>query len=115
MPKLPKRYTAFLNAYPDVAKAYHELGDACSQAGPLNEKTRALVRLGIAIGRQHEGAVHSHARKALEAGASAKEIRHAVILSTTTIGFPAMMAALSWVDDILGVHPSGIAEKKKRK
>ncbi|MEK6572228.1 MAG: carboxymuconolactone decarboxylase family protein [Bacteroidota bacterium] len=101
MPKLPKRYTTFLETYPEVANAYHDLGDACSKAGPLDEKTRALVRLGIAVGRQHEGAVHSHARKALEAGASEKEIHHAVILSTTTIGFPAMMAALSWVDDIL--------------
>ena len=101
MPKLPKRYTDFLDKYPDVAEAHRALGDACSEAGPLNEKTRALVRLGIAVGCQHEGAVHSHARRALEAGASAKEIRHAVILSTTTIGFPAMMAALSWVDDIL--------------
>jgi len=101
MAQLPKRYTDFLATYPKVAKAYHDLGDACSQAGPLEEKVRALVRLGIAVGRQHEGAVHSHARKALEAGASAKEIRHAVLLSTTTIGFPAMMAALSWVDDVL--------------
>ena len=102
MARLPKRYTDFLDTYPKVAKAYHELGDACSQAGSLDEKTRALVRLGIAVGRQHEGAVHSHARKAMETGASPKEIRHAVILSTTTIGFPAMMAALSWVDDVLG-------------
>ena len=101
MPKLPKRYTRFLDAYPKVAKAYHELGNACSESGPLDEKTRALVRLGIAVGRHHEGAVHSHTRKALEAGATEKEIRHAVILSTTTIGFPAMMAALSWADDIL--------------
>jgi len=101
MPKLPKRYTEFLDAYPSVAKAYRDLGDACSQAGPLDEKTRALVHLGIAVGRQHEGAVHSHTRKALEAGLRAAEIRHAVILSTTTIGFPAMMAALSWVDDVL--------------
>ena len=101
MRRLPKRYTEFLEAYPDVAKAYHELGNACSDAGPLDQKTRALVRLGIAIGRQHEGAVHSHARKALEAGATEKEIQHAAILATTTVGFPAMMAALSWVDDVL--------------
>ncbi len=108
MAKLPKRYTDFLVTYPQVAKAYHDLGDACSQAGPLEEKVRALVRLGIAVGRQLEGAVHSHARRALEAGASASEIRHAVLLSTTTIGFPAMMAALSWVDDVLG-------KRRKRK
>lgn len=48
-----------------------------------------------------EGAVHSHVRKSIEAGATAEEIRHTIILSTTTIGFPNMMAALSWADDVL--------------
>lgn len=49
-----------------------------------------------------EGAVHSHARKCLAAGATAAEIRHAALQATTTIGFPSMMAALSWIDDVLG-------------
>jgi alkylhydroperoxidase/carboxymuconolactone decarboxylase family protein YurZ len=46
--------------------------------------------------------VHSHARRALEAGATAEEIRHAVISITSTIGFPNARAALSWADDVLG-------------
>jgi alkylhydroperoxidase/carboxymuconolactone decarboxylase family protein YurZ len=37
----------------------------------------------------------------LEAGATASEIRHTVILSIATIGFPNAMAAMSWVEDIL--------------
>jgi len=45
--------------------------------------------------------VHSHTRKALEAGCSPAQVRHAVLLSVTTMGFPNMMAALSWVDDVL--------------
>jgi hypothetical protein len=28
-------------------------------------------------------------------------IRHIVLLATTTIGFPAMMSVMSWVDDVL--------------
>jgi alkylhydroperoxidase/carboxymuconolactone decarboxylase family protein YurZ len=47
-----------------------------------------------------EGAVHSHTR-ALEAGCTPGEIRHVVLLATMTIGFPAMMSAMSWVDDVL--------------
>jgi alkylhydroperoxidase/carboxymuconolactone decarboxylase family protein YurZ len=35
-------------------------------------------------------------------GANAEEINHAIILLTSTIGFPAVSAALSWADDILG-------------
>jgi alkylhydroperoxidase/carboxymuconolactone decarboxylase family protein YurZ len=40
-------------------------------------------------------------RRALAAGATADECRHVVLLATTTLGFPAMMAALSWVEDVL--------------
>ena len=50
---------------------------------------------------RHEGAVHAHARKALDAGCSPEELRHAAILATTTLGFPGMMAGYSWVDDVL--------------
>jgi alkylhydroperoxidase/carboxymuconolactone decarboxylase family protein YurZ len=99
---VPGRFQRFERDQPKIAAAYTALGDACQNAGPLEARTRALVKLGVAIGMQHEGAVHSHTRKALEAGASAAEIRHAALLATTTIGFPRMMAALSWMDDVLG-------------
>ncbi len=101
MSKLPKRFTAFLKTYPDVGSAYRSLGDATMSAGPLDAKTAQLVKLGIAIGLRHEGAVHAHSRKALEAGCTREEIRHAAVLATTTMGFPSMMAALSWVDDVV--------------
>jgi 4-carboxymuconolactone decarboxylase len=99
--KLPARYLQFQKRYPAVFKAYDSLGAATAEAGPLDGKIRALVKLAIAIGSEKEGAVHSHTRRAIEAGCSAEDIRHAVILSTTTIGFPSMMKAMSWVDDIL--------------
>lgn len=100
-PKLPSHYSKFLKNYPEVAEHYTNLSNASKKVGPLNPKTRALIKLGISIGMKHEGAVHSHTRKSLEAGASPVEIQQAVILSLTTIGFPSMMAALSWVNDVL--------------
>ncbi|MCC6403982.1 MAG: carboxymuconolactone decarboxylase family protein [Fimbriimonadaceae bacterium] len=101
MPKLPNRYTQFLERYPSIGGAYHDLGEAVKSSGPLDPKVQALVKLGIAIGARMEGAVHSHVRKAKEAGATADEIRHAVLQATTTLGFPGMMAALSWANDVL--------------
>lgn len=100
MPKIPGWYDEQGRRHPDVLKAYETLSEACQKAGPLDGKTRALIKLGIAIGTRHEGAVHSHVRKSLEAGASIDECRHAAVLATTTIGFPAMMAAASWIEDI---------------
>jgi alkylhydroperoxidase/carboxymuconolactone decarboxylase family protein YurZ len=99
--KPPKRFLDFLDQYKEVGDAYKSLGKATLNAGPLDAKTAALVKLGIAVGMRHEGAVHAHTRKAQNAGASPQEIRHAVLLSTTTLGFPNMMAGLSWADDVL--------------
>ena len=104
MTKLPARFSAFLRDFPDVGTAYRSLGEATLEAGPLDKKTAQLVKLGISIGLRHEGAVHAHCRKALEAGCTEAEIRHAAVLATTTMGFPSMMAGLSWVDDVLGNH-----------
>lgn len=101
MASLPRSYEAFKRNYPQVWQAYDRLGSLSHRAGPLDEKTRELVKLAMAIGAKMEGAVHSHARKALEAGASRQEIRHVVLLGPTTLGFPSTVAALTWVEDVL--------------
>jgi 4-carboxymuconolactone decarboxylase len=99
---LPKHYKNFFKNHPDIANIYEELGSAIHNAGPLDKKTRELIKLGISAGARHEGAVHSAARKALAAGASKEELRQTIFLSLTTIGFPSMMAALRWLEDIIG-------------
>lgn len=101
MSKLPKRYEKFMEAYPEVGAAYRRLGDSVAEAGPLDPKTCELVKIGIAVGARQEGGVRSHVRKALDAGASPDEIRHAILQATTTVGFPNMMAGLSWADTII--------------
>ena len=45
--------------------------------------------------------MHAHTRKALMAGWTPDELRHVAILATTTLGFPSMMAAFTWVDEIV--------------
>ena len=105
MARLPGAYEAFRKRHKDIAEAYDRLGEAAAEAGPLDPKTRELVKLGIALGAGLEGAVHSHVRRALEAGAKPEEIRHAALLALTTAGFPSMMSGLTWVDDVLGAGP----------
>jgi len=58
--------------------------------------------MAAAAAIRSEGAVHSHVRRALEAGASVEEVRHSLMLLTSTIGFPTVVAALSWIEDVLG-------------
>ncbi len=99
--QIPARYQHFDKSYPAVMRAVEALGEATQSAGPLDSRTRAFVKLAIAVGALREGAVHSHTRRALEAGCSPDELRHVGVLAITTIGFPSTMAAMSWVEDIL--------------
>jgi AhpD family alkylhydroperoxidase len=90
--------------YPDMRNALEALGAATTAAGPLDERTSQLIQLGAAAATRSEGAVHSHTRRALKAGASPDDVRHALVLLTSTIGFPNVVAALSWADDILDAN-----------
>lgn len=99
--KLPKHYLFEKKAHEAFIDAVETLGETLREQGPLDEKTANLVQLAAAIAIHSEGAVHSHVRRALESGATAEEIYHAVILLTSTLGFPTVMAALSWTEDIL--------------
>jgi alkylhydroperoxidase/carboxymuconolactone decarboxylase family protein YurZ len=100
-PGLPKTVKSFSTSFASVWQAFQKLGDGCHGAGPLDDRVRRLVKVGIAVAAQSEGAVHSAVRQAKTAGISAAEIRHVIVLSITTIGFPRAMAAMSWADDIL--------------
>ena len=98
---LPDIFKTFKEQYPEIVEASSRLGELCSTAGPLDEKTKHLVQLGIAVGAQSKGGVRSHARQALAAGASTDEIRHVVLNATSTVGFPLMIASFGWVQQVL--------------
>ena len=88
--------------YPEIWSAFGALADACHEkGGPLDEKSRRIAKLGIAIGLRHEGAVHSAVRHALGSGIAPDEIRHVALLAVTTIGWPAAHAALTWIEDVI--------------
>jgi AhpD family alkylhydroperoxidase len=102
--RLPAPYVAFRAKHRRLWKAYDRLGAVAAASGPLDERTRELVRLGMAAASQSESAVHSHVHRALEAGAKRAEVEHAVLLGVTTIGFPRMMAALTWAHAAMEAH-----------
>jgi len=97
----PRFYEQFRSAFPAVAQRYHELGDACRAAGPLDERTAELVKLGMAIAAGSESGAHSHTRRALAAGAGRAEVEHVALLAITTLGFPRAMSGLAWMRDVL--------------
>jgi len=102
---LPKTYENFSKSFPEVFKDYKQLGISCRDAGPLDPKTQNLIKLGISIGANARGAIMSHTRKALTSGATAEEITHSVLLALTTTGFPNMIAAMGYVNEVLKKNP----------
>jgi AhpD family alkylhydroperoxidase len=99
--KLPKHYMNIRERFPDYGVALSNLGESVRNSGPLDEKNVQLIQLAASAAIRSEGGVHSHTKRALENGASEEEVYQAVLLLTSTIGFPNVAAALSWVNDIV--------------
>jgi 4-carboxymuconolactone decarboxylase len=100
--ELPVHFASIQDRFPKVMEALEELGKATRQQGPPDEKTTHLIQLAAAGAIQSEGAVHSHVRRAIAAGATSEEIYHVIVLLVSTIGFPRVAAAISWADDLVG-------------
>ena len=84
MLKLPQPFLEFARRHPAVTKAYEALGQAGAEAGPLDAKTRELVKLGMAIGGRDPGRDPSRRRA-----------------GPPTVGCPTTVA-VTWVAHVLG-------------
>jgi len=101
MARLPENYNWLISEFGNVMQAHHQLGKELKNSGPLDEKTIQLIQLAGAATSRSQGAVQSHAKRARAAGATAAEIYHTLLLLTSTVGFPTIAAALSWVKESL--------------
>jgi alkylhydroperoxidase/carboxymuconolactone decarboxylase family protein YurZ len=102
---LPSGAGEIAQRYPAIWAAYVALGKASSEAGPLDERTRRLVKLALAIGALSEGAVHSHARRGLAEGLAKEDLKQVALLAIPTLGFPQGVKALPWIEDITDPAP----------
>jgi alkylhydroperoxidase/carboxymuconolactone decarboxylase family protein YurZ len=98
---LPKNFRDLIEEYPEIGGLYKELSENCYNGGPLDRKTAHLIKLGMSIAIHSEGGTHTHVRLAKEAGATDDEIRHVALLALTTLGWPVLGAAWSWINDVL--------------
>jgi 4-carboxymuconolactone decarboxylase len=106
--KVPiKHYQQLSKLFPETISALENLGSAVRSEGPLKGKAVELIQLAGAAALQSQGSVHSHTRRAIQAGATVEEIYHALLLLISTIGFPRVSAAITWAEDVL--------EKKKKR
>ncbi len=101
MQKYPRNYVLIQKKFAGLMKAHEEAGKLAKDSGPIDAKTANLMQLAACVAMRSEGGVHSHARRAIQAGASSEEIYHTIALLINTVGFPTAAAAFSWVNDLL--------------
>lgn len=93
----PVAFVQFIERFPKLGQAWDMMREAEAEAGPLDEKTRRLVKLAIAAATEAEGATHSAARKARRAGASLEEMEQVVALAASTMGLPNAVKIYRWI------------------
>jgi AhpD family alkylhydroperoxidase len=63
---------------PDTVRGYQTLSAANSKTGKLDEKTRQLISLAVAVTTRCDGCIVVHSDAALKAGATKEEISEAL-------------------------------------
>lgn len=95
MNPIQKNLKYFTDNHEDIYKAYNAYGKAIDEdGGPLEEKTRRLIKVAVSATIQNQYSLTTHIKKAFKAGCTLEEIEHTLLLIAPTVGFPAMMKAL---------------------
>jgi len=113
--KLPETFRSIVKKYPQIWEAHEQLTRACADVGPLDRKTRELIKVGISLGAGLETATQRHAIMAKENGATEEEIYQAVLMAMTTCGHPKTAAAWQWVRSALEGSAKGSKTGRRKK
>ncbi len=103
--KLPKHFNKFVEKYSSIWQAHEQMTEACANAGPIDRKSRELIKLAICATAGMETPTERHAVMAIENGASKEEVYQTVLQLITTVGFPRASVALMWVQR--AIEPNG--------
>ena len=100
--ELPEHFKKFVDKYPDIWEAHQKLTEASAECGPLDRKTRELIKVAASAAAGLETPVERHAVMAVQEGASEDEVYQAIMQLVTIVGFPRSSAALKWAERALG-------------
>ena len=90
---MKRRRSEMAAAQPEVMKAFAALSEAASSPGALNEKTKELIALAIAVVERCDECITIHVEEALKTGATRQEIIEALGVAVLMGGGPAVMYA----------------------
>lgn len=84
---------ALRDRIPAVFQAYGGLSSAVMTPGALDAKTKELIALAIAVSKQCDGCMASHARGAARQNATADEVAEALAVAVLMNGGPGTVHA----------------------
>jgi AhpD family alkylhydroperoxidase len=79
---------ALRRAIPEVYDGYRRMHAAVYAAGALDEKTKELIELAIAVSKECDGCIASHARGAVRTRATGPEVAEALSVAIAMNGGP---------------------------
>lgn len=103
--EITKNLTYFVKNHKEIYDSYEQFGKLVHEkGGPLDEKTRWLIKVALSTDCQNEYALTTHILKALNCGCTRDEIEHALLLVAPTGGFPKTMKGFLVLRNLLGEH-----------
>jgi AhpD family alkylhydroperoxidase len=79
---------ALRRAIPAVFEGYRQMHAAAYAAGSLDQKTKELIALALAVSQECDGCIASHARGAVRTGATEEEVAEAIGVAIAMNGGP---------------------------
>jgi len=85
---------------PDTIRGYMTLSNANAKTGKLDEKTRQLISIAVAVTTRCDGCITIHSDLALKAGASKEEISEALGVAVAMNAGAALVYSLRALDAV---------------
>lgn len=104
--ELPKSLQGFIKKYPRLWESYNKLGEACAEAGPLENKYVELIKIAIYGAKGMFTPFKTHVRWALKFGATPQEIEHTILQLLTAEGIGHVTMAMKWADEVIADETS---------
>ncbi|MGX9358336.1 carboxymuconolactone decarboxylase family protein [Mycoplasma sp. 128] len=101
MDKKKSGYETLVEKRPEFVKAFSELTKVLYSANYLDEKTKELVAVGVAVSKRCKPCMKAHIKKAYIAGANYEEILDAALVPVGFGGGPVYSSVVNDVMELL--------------
>lgn len=90
---ISKAIIAMGKEIPDVLKGFRQMSDAATKEGALDEKTKELIAMSIAVAARCQGCLGFHAKALVKLGATDQEFIEMLGIAVYMGGGPSLMTA----------------------